>query len=127
MTKVKVSGVRPTPEDDGSHGVELADGSVAIIPADQIPDIVQALQLGLAQRVFAQSQQFAHPTESTLALPEFQLTDARVATRGRSISLACNLTEYGWVSFQSEDDVLRQMKDKIDQILMERSAPLRAN
>jgi hypothetical protein len=58
MTQVKVSGVRPAAEHDGSHGVELADGSVAIIPADQIPAVVQALQWGLAQRVFAQSQQF---------------------------------------------------------------------
>jgi hypothetical protein len=30
-----------TAEDDGSHAVEMADGSVAIIPADQVPAIVQ--------------------------------------------------------------------------------------
>lgn len=127
MTQVKVSGVRPAPEDDGSHGVELSDGSVAIIPADQVPAVIQALQWGLAQRVFAQSQQFAHPTESTLALPEFRLTDARVAIRGRSISLACNLNEYGWVSLLSEDAVLRQMKEKVDEVLMQRSASSRTN
>ena len=127
MTQVTVSGVRPMPEDDGSHVVELANGSAAVIPADQIPALVQALQWGLAQRVFAQSQQFEHPTDSTLALREFHLTDARVATRGRSISLACNLSEYGWVSFLSEDLVLRQMKERIDQVLMHRTASSRTN
>jgi hypothetical protein len=127
MSQIEVSGVRSKPEDDGSHIVELADGSVAIIPADQIPAIVQALQWGLAQRVFAQSQQFAHPTESTLALREFNLTDVRVATRGRSTSLACKLSEYGWVSFLSEDAVLREMKDRIDQVLLQRSASSRTN
>jgi hypothetical protein len=65
MTQVKVTGVRPTPEADGSHGLELADGSVAIIPAGLIPAVVQVLQWGLAQRVFAQSQQFALPTDAT--------------------------------------------------------------
>jgi hypothetical protein len=127
MVQVKVSGVRPTAEDDGSHAVELADGSVVIIPADQIPAIVQALQWGLAQRVFAQSQQFDQPTDSTLALREFHLTDARVATQGRSTNLACNLSEYGWVAFLSEDAVLRQMKERIDQVLRDRSASSHTN
>jgi hypothetical protein len=127
MTQVKVSGVRPTAEDDGSHALDLADGSVAIIPANQIPAIIQALQWGLAQRVFAQSQQFEHPTESTLALREFHLTDARVAAVGRSTNLVCNLSEFGWVSFLSEDAVLRQMKNKIDEILIQRSAPSHSN
>ena len=127
MSQIEISGVRSKPEDDGSHVVELSDGSVAIIPEHQIPAIVQALQWGLAQRVFAQSQQFAHPTESTLSLREFHLTDVRVATRGRSISLACNLSEYGWVSLVSEDEVLRVMKDRIDQVLLQRSALSRTN
>jgi hypothetical protein len=127
MTQVKVSGVRPTAEDDGSHVVELADGSVAVIPADQVPALVQALQWGLARRVFAQSQQFANPTESTLALPELHLMDAQVAAVGRSTNLVCNLSECGWVSFLSEDAVLRQMKDKIDQVLLQRSAPSNFN
>jgi hypothetical protein len=127
MTQVKVSGIRSTAEDDGSHVIELADGSIAVVPADQIPAVVQALQWGLVQRVFAQSQQFGHPTESTLALREFHLTDARVATLGRSTNLACNLSEYGWVAFLSEDAVLRQMKERIDQVLMQRSASSHTN
>jgi hypothetical protein len=122
MTQVKVSGIRPTAEDDGSHVLELADGSVAIIPADQIPAIVQALQWGLAQRVFAQSQQFTNPTESILALRELHLTDARVAALGRSTNLVCNLSECGWVAFLGEDAVLRQMKERIDEVLKQRSA-----
>jgi len=127
MSQIEVSGIRSAPEDDGNHVVELADGSVAIIPAHQIPALIQALQGGLAQRVFAQSQQFAQPTDAGLALQEFQLVDVRVATRGRSISLACNLSEYGWVSLLSEDEVLRDMKDRIDQILLQRSASPRTN
>jgi hypothetical protein len=129
MTHVKVSGVRPTAEDDGSHRVELADGSVAIIiiPADQIPDVIQALQGGLARRVFAQSQAFAEPTEANLALREFHLTDIRTAVHGRSTNLACNLSEFGWVVIAGEDEVLRQMKEKIDQVLMQRSASSHTN
>jgi hypothetical protein len=123
VAQIEVSGVRSKPGDDGSHGVELSDGSVAIIPAHQIPAIIAALQWGLAQRVFAQSQQFAQPTDAGLALQEFQLADVLVATRGRSISLACNLGEYGWVSLLSEDEVLRDMKDRIN----ERSASPRTN
>jgi hypothetical protein len=122
MTQIRVSGIRSAAEPDGSHVIELADGSEAVIPAAQVPAVVQALQWGLAQRVFAQSQQFAAPTESTLALREFHLTDARVATLGRSTNLACNLSEYGWVAFLSEEAVLLQMKEKIDEILVHRSA-----
>jgi hypothetical protein len=77
--------------------------------------------------VFAQSQQFANPTESTLALPELHLMDARVAAFGRSTNLVCNLSECGWVAFLSEDAVLRQMKDKIDEILIQRSASSHSN
>ena len=127
MTELRVSGVRQTAEDDGSHVVELADGSVAIVPADQIPALIQALQGGLAQRVFAQSQQFAQPTEATLALREFHLTDARVASRARATNLACNLGEFGWVIFVSEDAVLRQMQDRIGEVLVQRSASSRFN
>jgi hypothetical protein len=127
MTQVKVSGVRSSREADDSHVIELSDGSEAVIPAAQVPVVVQALQWGLAQRVFAQSQQFSNPTESSLALREFHLTDARVAALGRSTNLACNLSEYGWVAFLSEDAVLRRMKDTIDEILMERSASSRTN
>jgi hypothetical protein len=96
-------------------------------PSIRSPAVIEALQWGLAQRVFAQSQQFAQPTEAGLALQEFQLVDVRVATRGRSISLACNLGEYGWVSLLGEDDVLHEMKDRIDQILLQRSASPRTN
>jgi hypothetical protein len=127
VAQIEVSSVRSKPEDNGSHGVELSDGSVAIIPEHQIPAVIKALQWGLAQRVFAQSQQFAQPTDAGLALQEFQLVDVRTATRGRSISLACNLSEYGWVSLLSEDEVLRDMKDRIDQILLQRSASPRTN
>jgi hypothetical protein len=127
MTQVTISGARSKPEDDGSHIVELSNGSVAVIPADQISAVIQALQWGLAQRVFAQSQQFEHATDSNLALQEFHVTDARVATRDRSTNLVCNLSEYGWVAFLSEDEVLRQMKEKIDQVLMDRSASSRTN
>jgi hypothetical protein len=127
MTQVKISGVRSAPEDDGSHILEPANGSVALIPADQVSAVVQALQWGLAQRVFAQSQQFEHPTDSDLALREFHLTDARVATRDRSTNLVCNLSEFGWVSFVSEDTVLRQMKEKIDQVLIHLSTSSRTN
>jgi hypothetical protein len=42
-------------------------------------------------------------------------------------SLACNFGEYGWVSLESEDAILRQMKDRIDEVLMHRSAPSRPN
>jgi hypothetical protein len=126
MTQVKVSGVRPAAEGDGSHALELADGSVAIIPADQIPAVVQALQRGLVQSVFAQSRQFARAPD-TLALPELHLTDARVAAVDRSTNLVCNLSEYGWVAFLSEDAVLRQMKEMIDEVLKRRSSPPRFN
>jgi hypothetical protein len=127
VSQIEVSGVRLKPEDDGSHGVELADGSVAVIPEHQIPAVIKALQGGLAQRIFAQSQQFSQPTDAGLALQEFQLVDVRVATRGRTTSLACNLSEYGWVSLLSEDEVLRDMRDRIDQILLQRSASPRTN
>ena len=46
---------------------------------------------------------------------------------GRSTNLACNLSEYGWVVLPSEDAVLRQMKAKIDEVLMQRSAIARSN
>jgi hypothetical protein len=119
--------VRATPEDDGSHILELANGSIAAVPADQIPAVIQALQWGLAQRVFAQSKAFAEPTDANVAFREFHMTDVRTAARGRSTNLACNLSEFGWVVFLGEDAVLRQLREKIDRVLMERSASSRAN
>jgi hypothetical protein len=127
MSQIEVSGVREAPEDDGSHFVELADGSAALVPASMVPNLIEALQGGLARRVFAQSQQLEQPTDATLALREFHVTDARAATLGRSTNLACNLSEYGWVVLVSEDAILHQMKEKIDQILVERSSSARTN
>jgi len=127
MTEVKVNRIRPSREADDSHVVELSDGSTAVIPAALVSLVVQTLQGGLTQRVFAQSQQFSRPTESNLALPEFHLRDARAATLGRMTNLACNLSELGWVAFLSEDEALRQMKEAIEKVLIERSASSRTN
>ena len=127
MPQIEVSGVRPMPESDGSHFIDLADDSVALVPVHMVPALIEALQGGLTRRVFAQSQQLVQPTDATLALPQFHVTDVRAATLGRATNLAC-LSENGWiVLLVSDDAVLHQMKEKIDQILIERSSPARAN
>jgi hypothetical protein len=127
MSQTKVAGVRPMPESDGSHFIDLADGSAALVPVHMVPVLIEALQGGLARRVFAQSQQLEEPTDATLALPQFHVRDVRAATLGHSTNLAC-LSENGWkVLLVSDDAVLHQMKGRIDQILLERSTSLRAN
>jgi hypothetical protein len=108
------------PEADGSQLIELSDGTIATIPAAQIPQIALLLQNSLVQRVFEQSQRMDVPTESSFALLELHVIEAKPATRDRLTSLSCNLTECGWAVLLCEDDVLRQMKTQIDRVLAER-------
>ena len=72
-----VTGVKASAEADGSYAIEMSDGSVAIIPRDQVPVVAVTLQRAVAQRVFAQSQRLDIPTESTLALTELHLDEVK--------------------------------------------------
>ena len=78
-----VSRIRANAEADGSHALELSDGSTALIPRGQVQYFAKVLQHSAALQAFAQSQRPDIPAESPLAPKEFHPEDARSATIGR--------------------------------------------
>lgn len=123
MAQAIVTGIEPSAKSDGSHVLQIknAKGRAAklVIPSMMVAVVQSALQNTLAQRAFSVAQ--VGELTTGVSLPCLTVERVATATCHGAINLCNRTPQMGWVAIEVSDDVLREMKEKIDAVLASRS------
>jgi hypothetical protein len=119
-----VSGIETSANSDGSFSIVLqAEDSEfpAIIPQNLVLPLQSALQRHLVQLAFDQSSKGLATTG--VSIPDITIEQTQTATKGAETNLCSRTRQIGWIVLKGDDRALRELRDRIDEVLLTRSAP----
>jgi hypothetical protein len=119
-----VSGIEASANSDGSFSIVLQaeDGEFpAIIPQNLVLPLQTALQRHLVQLAFDQSSKGLATTG--VSIPDITIEQTQTATKGAETNLCSRTHQIGWIVLKGDDRALRELRDRIDEVLLTRSAP----
>jgi hypothetical protein len=119
MTLPTVIGIDPATESDGAIILRMKDSNgqdtSAVIPVTMVDVILSALQRISIDRVFSAAK--GGELTPGVTLPNLTIEEVNTADGGSVTTLCGRISQVGWVLLGAPDDVLRQMKKKIDEVL----------